>query len=136
MPRPVLVSSRILLALVFVAVTVLSLTPSPPSAPGGWDKIGHLVAYLALGFLLVLSVSERRFRLTLVIALVAATIAYGAMIEFVQRMTGRQFDVADMAMNALGAVTGTVLGIAARRIVERETGAAAPDAPPDQRPHS
>ena len=77
------------------------------------------MSYGPLAFLLVLSVPARRSPFALGAVLFLATIAYGVMIEFVQRMTGRQFELMDMAMNALGAVVGTVAGILARRIAER-----------------
>ena len=119
MSRSVLVVSRILLVVVLAAVTYFSLTPSPPSGPDVSDKVMHLSAYIALAFLLVLSFQSRRFGLAQVIMLLAAIIAYGAAIEFVQRLTGRQFEVADMATNAVGAIVGAAIGMVARRIIER-----------------
>ena len=38
----------------------------------------------------------------------------GVVIEFLQRHTGRQFDVTDMVANALGVVSGGTVGIAVR----------------------
>ncbi len=119
MHRSLLVTSRVLLIVVLVAVTYFSLTPSPPSPLTGWDKLAHLLSYVALAFLLVLSVPARRFRLTLAIALFFATFAYGVMIEFVQRMTGRQFELMDMVMNIIGAIVGTLSGIVARWLADR-----------------
>ena len=117
MPERLLLASRILLAIVLAAITLLSLSPSSPSALGGQDKIAHLLAYAAVAFLLVLSARRSPNRLTRVLTLLGITILYGVVIEFVQEFTAREFDVLDMAANALGAVIGTVAGLAARRVL-------------------
>lgn len=119
MPRPLVLTARVLLVGTLVLVTYFSLTPSPPTAPAGWDKAWHLAAYLTLAFLLVLSVPTRRFRLKLALLLALATIAYGVLIELIQEATGRQLELADMGMDAIGAVIGAVTGIVFRRGIER-----------------
>jgi VanZ family protein len=124
MPERLLVAFRFLLAVTVVAITVLSLSPSAPSAPGGNDKLAHLLAYAVIAFLLVLSARRSPNRFLHVLTVLGVTIVYGIVIEVVQQFTGREFDVADMAANSLGAVVGTVAGLATRRLIGDRSGAA------------
>jgi len=121
MPERLLVASRVLLVIALAAITLLSLSPSAPSAPGGNDKLAHLLAYAAIAFLLVLSARRSPNRVTRLLFSLTATTLYGVAIEFVQQFTGREFDVMDMAANAIGALIGTLLGLVARRIVSRSS---------------
>lgn len=115
MPRFVLVVSRVLLVGTLAAITYLSLTPSPPAPPTGWDKVFHLLAYGALAFLMALSVRSTRLGLTRVLGFVLAIVGYGIIIEFIQHISGRELDVLDMAMNAIGAVAGVSVGAVVKR---------------------
>jgi len=124
MPELLLRVSRILLAITLISITLLSLSPSAPSTPGGQDKVAHLLAYAALAFLLVLSTRRSPNRVARVLSYLAVTICYGIVVEIVQQFTGRELDVADMAANALGAVIGTLVGLATRRIISRTRGVA------------
>lgn len=113
------VASRIVLIVCLGATTYLSLTPSPPSTRIGWDKIPHVLAYAALAFLLILSLRPGKTGPLAVVISLGAVLAYGVAIEFVQRVTGRSFEVADMVANAIGAVSGALLGLLARRVLMR-----------------
>jgi len=124
MPERLLEAFRFLLAVTAVAITDLSLSPSAPSARGGNDKLAHLLAYAAIAFLLVLSARRSPNRFLHVLTVLGVTIVYGIVIEFVQQFTGREFDVVDMAANALGAVIGTVAGLATRRLIGDPSGMA------------
>lgn len=114
---------RVLFAAALVTVTVLSLIPSSslPQTPS--DKINHLVAYAALSLLLVLALPEGRVvprGLALSLLLV---VAYGVLIELLQRIVGRQFDYLDIAANAAGVVIGAGAGVLARIVAGRAGGA-------------
>ena len=89
MPRSVMIVSRALFVAALVLVTWFSLTPSPPASAGRWDKLAHMLAYVGLAFLLVLSVPRRGSWFLWIASLVLAVIAYGIIIEFIQTMTGR-----------------------------------------------
>ena len=107
--------SRILLVLTLVGIAVLSLSPSVPSGPEGGDKIGHVLAYFVLACLMVLSVRRATTRMGRLAGLVAAAIAYGLVMESLQLLVGRQFDLMDMAANTVGALSGAAVGAVVRR---------------------
>jgi VanZ family protein len=74
------------------------------------DKIEHLVAYAALGFLP--SVHER-WKVAAVMLL--AAVAMGVGLEFGQLLSpGRQFEIADMLADALGVCFGLAAGTSVR----------------------
>ena len=110
MQRPLLIISRSLFLVTLAAVTYFSLAPAPVAGPGRWDKAAHLVAYGVLGFLMVLAMPPRWKGLQRTLVAVVAVVAYGIALEFVQRVTGRQFEVADMVADAIGAGLGAVSG--------------------------
>lgn len=112
-------ASRIVLLLCLGATTYLSLTPSPPSTRIGWDKVPHVLAYAALAFLLILALRPGRIGFVRLLISLGTILAYGVAIEFVQRITGRSFEVADMLANAVGAVCGALLALPARRMLVR-----------------
>jgi VanZ family protein len=74
------------------------------------DKADHTAAYAVLAFLP--AIHERRSR---VMAAVAGAILLGIALEFAQRATGwRDFEVADMAADAVGVAAGLAMGWAFR----------------------
>jgi VanZ family protein len=87
------------------AVIYLSLEPHPPK-PLTFeyaDKLEHCLAYatLALCFCQVYLRTNAR------LAIIAALILLGVMLEFIQGWTGyRTFDVNDMAANGVGVLLG------------------------------
>ncbi|CAK8721299.1 VanZ-like domain-containing protein [Candidatus Electrothrix aarhusensis] len=97
-------------AIIFVAITVLSLWPadSLPSVPGG-DKLHHLVAYAALVF----PVALRKPRFWKFIAVLF--VAYSGVIELVQPFVNRYGDWWDMAANSTGLVCGILVTEGLRR---------------------
>lgn len=119
MRRTFVTASRIALVVTLALVTYLSLTPTPPGALLGSDKIAHLASYVVLAFLMVMSF---RVSTNLVVSgggLTVLLVAYGALIETLQPYTGRSFDPTDMAMNALGAAAGAALGLAVRHLTTK-----------------
>jgi VanZ family protein len=89
--------------LLVASVIYLSVTPSPPEIPlEEGDKYGHLVAYGTLMFWFGQSYKGGKRWIT-----VAALVALGIALEFVQRWTGyRSLDVWDMAADAAGVLLG------------------------------
>lgn len=75
------------------------------------DKIIHFTGYFILSTTFVLALRPMLF-IPGLIGLIAMSIA----IEFLQRYTGRSFDVTDMAANAAGVVTGGMTGMIIRGI--------------------
>ena len=73
------------------------------------DKIIHFSGYFILSATFVLALRPLLFVPGLV-----GLVCMGVVIEFLQRHTGRQFDVTDMVANALGVVSGGTVGIAVR----------------------
>lgn len=93
----------------------LSLAPQVPTPPGplGWDKLDHALAYLVLTALLLLTLRSRDGRLSRP-ALAGGGVAaftYGLILEGLQWLMalGRQWEVADLAANALGTLAACVI---------------------------
>jgi len=106
----------VLLVLWFAEVCVVTIGSLLPASaipferlPG--DKTLHFGGYFIAAALAPFAFE--RMRLTAVIA--AGLVALGAALEFAQRSTfGRHFDVADIAANTLGVVSGFLLGCTLR----------------------
>ncbi|HET7198440.1 MAG TPA: VanZ family protein [Burkholderiales bacterium] len=83
----------------------LSLTPSPPSLDLGIpqaDKLGHFSFYgLAMFWF-----ARLYLRTPVRAAYAAGFIAMGIALEFIQAHVGRDFEVADMAADAVGVALG------------------------------
>jgi VanZ family protein len=95
-----------------VAVFLLALLPPPPvpEVMNSQDKLGHFMAFVALG-LLGLSTWPRHATV-----LVVALLAYGALIEVAQMLTTlRQAELLDWFADAAGVGTAVVLWTFARR---------------------
>ena len=89
----------------------LSLTPSPPSIDLGIaqaDKIEHAGFYAATMFCFAQLYLRTRVRAAYAIGLVAL----GITIEFIQPHFGRDYEVADMAADALGVALGWAAALA------------------------
>ena len=80
-----------------------SLAPGPELPfPTGWDKLGHLVAYLVLMTWFAGIYERKRYPIV-----AAGLLLLGIGIEFVQRATGyRSFELQDMLANGAGIVLG------------------------------
>lgn len=75
-----------------------------------FDKLLHTVAYLIFGSLALLFFYHRNYSsiTRLLIAIILCT-SYGFIIELIQPFTGRNFELADICVNFLGATIGTLL---------------------------
>ncbi|RDI71440.1 VanZ family protein [Halopelagius longus] len=114
---------RAAVVLLSVAVVVAASVVTPPSnvlsATGpfgvGADKWLHLGAYWAVTLLVAAAFGSRRRR-ALVLA-VAFGVALGAGVELVQAtLPARAFDIADAAVNGVGAVLGAATYVVGRRV--------------------
>ena len=94
------------LALLLVVVTYLALTPKPlVGLESGLDKVGHLLAFTALGFTGYLGFPTRT-------ALPFALLAYGGLIEVLQLFVpGRSAEWGDLLADGIG--IGVGIGLAA-----------------------
>jgi len=75
------------------------------------DKIIHFSGYFILSATFALAL-----RPLLLVPGLAGLVGVGVAIEFLQRHTGRQFDVMDMVANAIGVASGGTVGLAIRGI--------------------
>lgn len=97
---------RLLFGAALVAVLVASLWPAREPLPlgTGWDKADHVVAFVALGLLGLLSWSAHRARV------LAGLLAYGVWIEVLQGFTVyRQADWHDVVADAIGLALATLI---------------------------
>ncbi len=83
-----------------VVVLTLSLMPKPPALPdvAFSDKYGHLLAYGSLMFCFG-QLYPRRWLVALLL------VVMGVGVEFLQQLTGRWFELADMLANTLGVLS-------------------------------
>lgn len=88
----------------FVATIVwLSLGPSAPTIDvEQGDKLGHALAYAGTMFWF----GQLYVRTSARLGYAIAFIALGVALEFVQAHVGRDFEVADMAADAVGVILG------------------------------
>ncbi len=101
---------RLLLLAAGVGVLVLSLVPVPLERAhtfGGWDKVLHVLAYAVLGFMAAAGFPGTRLSR---VALVAAVCTlFGALMELLQGLVGRDSEWLDLAADLLGAAGGALL---------------------------
>jgi VanZ family protein len=71
-----------------------------------WDKLQHFGAYAVLAGLITVALEARRWWLWALLGL----IAYGAALEVLQGLVGRDMSVADEIANMLGVVAGGAAG--------------------------
>jgi VanZ family protein len=105
-----------------VLLVVGSLLPRIPPAGAvmrfhGAAYVAHGIGYAILCALAAWALGPRSGCALLLTALGAFLL--GVAIEYIQPLTGRSFDRADMAANAAGAVTGLVITVLARRAARR-----------------
>lgn len=93
----------ILWGLSWGAVAALMLLPIGGAAPAGADLVAHFLIFAAMAFAAV-AFSRRPGQLAW---LALGTFAGGTALEFAQRLVPyRSFELADLAADGLGAVTG------------------------------
>jgi VanZ family protein len=103
-------ASRILLVVLSLLVLVLSLIPTPELVLGAfsaYDKIGHLIAYVVLGFIAGRAV-DRRGPLPFMIVTAGCAI-FGGIIEIVQPLVGRRMELADFLIDLAGSMAGAAI---------------------------
>lgn len=110
-------AGRLLLAAWAIAVVVVvsgSLAPAfllrklPPVAVPDNDKAAHFLAYVILAMLPVVAADVVRMGLLLALAM----IPLGVALEFFQQLVPtRSFELADMAANTLGVLTGVLIAL-------------------------
>ena len=87
-----------------LTVAVVSLLPAPP-AIGMSDKLSHLLAYAVLSGWFCLLARQRM----VLAGSIAALIAYGMMIEWLQGRTGYRYaEWGDVIANGAGCLLGTL----------------------------
>ena len=99
------------------ALVWLSLAPKPldPGIEYG-DKLGHFLAYAVLMLWFCWLYRSRNVRL----AYAVAWIAMGIALELAQSATGyRTYELADMAVNALGVLAGALAALSLPRAAGR-----------------
>lgn len=90
---------------IIAAIWALSLMPAPPQIPGG-DKWHHFAAYAGCTAWWCMTLTTWRQRR---IAM-ATLVVMGAAIEILQGLSGfRHFELADIAANTLGVLSGGAL---------------------------
>ena len=99
---------RVLLGLLFVAITWLALVPDPPQGIStGWDKSNHLLAFTSLAFTGVWACWPQPRQWWL---LVLALLAYGIGIEIAHGfLPPRSADAADVLADGMGIALGLLV---------------------------
>lgn len=115
--------SRILIVVMALLVLSLSLIPRPERVLGklsAYDKLGHFIAYIVLGFFAMRAVDRRG---VLPFALVVAgCAAFGGLLEVVQPLVGRSRELADFAVDVAGSAGGAALALLLLRLVRTQEG--------------
>ncbi|AXI47868.1 hypothetical protein C1J03_18750 [Sulfitobacter sp. SK012] len=110
--RTISISVTLTVAAIIAALTLLPINLPTSSAPGP-DKVHHLIAFAALTF--PCAVIYRRA----VRWIAPSALLYGILIELIQPHVGRQGELADFYADALGAMLGLGLGLAANSLLVR-----------------
>jgi VanZ family protein len=113
--------SRILIIILGLLVLALSLTPRPESILGAlsvYDKLGHFIAYVALGFFAMRAV-DRRGPLPFAVT-IASCIFFGGIIEIVQPFVGRKMELADFLVDFAGSLAGAAMAALLSRNARRK----------------
>ena len=101
--------------MLFVTVSYLALTPSPPKGVDlGWDKLNHASAFAALALAACLGWPEMRYGKA---PMLAALLAYGGAIEIIQLFVpGRSCEWGDLLADAVGISLGALLAAGVLRL--------------------
>ena len=107
-----------LYTLTLVTLTHIPAEQTPPVAVS--DKLLHLLAYLALSWLVCATWSTRRDLTGRDISkVIGALVVFAALDELLQIPVGRHCDIMDWLADAAGVVGGAVAYLATRRWVDR-----------------
>jgi len=101
-----------MLVVVLLAIVGLSLTPRPETVLGRlsvFDKLGHLVAYVALGFFACRAMG--RPRIFPIVLTVASGAVLGGLLEIVQPLVGRNREFVDFLVDLGGAAIGAAIAL-------------------------
>ncbi len=115
--------SRILIVVLSALVLALSMIPRPEAILGSLnvnDKLGHLIAYIALGFFAMRAL-DRRSVLAFLLA-VAGCAAFGGILEIVQPLVGRTRELTDFIVDVAGSAGGAALALLLPRLVRTRQG--------------
>ncbi len=99
-----------LIVTAFLTLAMLWPLEAPPPAPGGSDKIIHIIFFAALSFPL-----SRTGRFGLLPVFVGAS-AFGGVIELIQPSFNRSADIKDWIADISGVSIGIVCGLIYRRL--------------------
>ncbi len=117
--RPALVRAA-QLAGVVVIVVAFSIGPLPvPDLDGVWGVVPHVIAYTVLTVVALAVVPLGHSALskaTRIGSIVLAIVVLGAAMEALQRVFGRDAEVADVVANTVGATAAVVLMALAQRL--------------------
>jgi VanZ family protein len=93
-------------------IFVLSSSPKIPSAGGpSIDRVGHVIEYSILGFL-VLGCFERRSKTRIVLFVIFICSFYGVLNEvYQQSVPGRYYSDLDIIANSVGSILGTTINL-------------------------
>jgi VanZ family protein len=98
-------------ALLFVAIAGLMLWSGPQlSSAAGHDKLYHAIAFAAL------TLPICSFRPSGSLIIISLATLFGAMIEIIQPLVGRQGDIMDFGADALGICLGWCVAQIYRRL--------------------
>ena len=103
--------SRILVVIAAVTILVFSLLPKETIRNVSLsDKLMHFAAYAALSFLAYFSFIKS-INIKLIVIIIVACFVYGATIELLQPLVGRNRENMDLLVNAAGVLAGTIFCI-------------------------
>jgi hypothetical protein len=112
---------RVLLAMWLVLVVVGSLVPRvPPAVVVRFPGAGYVAHGVSYAVLCVFAACARRRHDDRALAVTAlGAFLLGVVLEFIQPLTGRTFDLGDMAANGAGVATAVAAILLARSIAAR-----------------
>ena len=95
-----------LMALFIISIGSLYPIDALPMGPGPInDKIMHGLAYMVVGFLAIFA--AKFYWIEFVFMLIS--VLFGVVIEFLQPLTGRHFEIADMVANSTGILAAFII---------------------------